>query len=141
MWQGPPAHERLWLTDGDAASSSESVLKLRTNGALNALQSGVALPIHTATPWHGSFKTQKRLTSFSVAPQRRGHKVARVRPAETLFRASYFHHVIADPSQSVDFSLRFQPGASCINLKCDILSWSVGLPDVEPAGIFGLNSR
>ena len=38
-------------------------------------------PFTRATPWRGSFKTQKRLTSFSVAPQCRGHKVARVRPA------------------------------------------------------------
>ena len=38
------AHERLWLTDGDVASSSESMHKLRMCGAL---QSGVALPIHT----------------------------------------------------------------------------------------------
>ena len=38
------AHERLWLTDEDVASSSESMHKLRTCGAL---QSGVALPIHT----------------------------------------------------------------------------------------------
>ena len=37
------AHERLWLTDGDVASSSESMHKLRTCGAL---QSGMALPIH-----------------------------------------------------------------------------------------------
>ena len=38
------AHEQLWLTHGDVASSSESMHKLRTCGAL---QSGVALPIHT----------------------------------------------------------------------------------------------
>ena len=38
------AHERLWLTDRDVASSSESMHKLRTCGAL---LSGVALPIHT----------------------------------------------------------------------------------------------
>ena len=38
------AHERLWLTDGDVASSSESMHKLRTCGAL---QSDVALPIHS----------------------------------------------------------------------------------------------
>ena len=38
------AHERLWMTDGDVASSSKSMHKLRTCGAL---QSGVALPIHT----------------------------------------------------------------------------------------------
>ena len=37
------AHERLWLTDGDVASSSKSMHKLRT---CVALQIGLALPIH-----------------------------------------------------------------------------------------------
>ena len=105
------AHERLWLTDGDVASSPESMHKLRMCGAL---QNGMALPIHTGdsvvglihaqtenvwciAKWHGSTHSHGRLcgeahsrqtrsTSFSVAQQRRENKVkvAHVRPALTL---------------------------------------------------------
>ena len=45
-WHGcveDPAQQRLWLTDGHVASSSESMLKLRPRGAR---QCGVVPPIH-----------------------------------------------------------------------------------------------
>ena len=80
---GTRAHERLWLADGYVASSSESMLILRPCSACKAVW---LCPFTRATPWSGSVKTQPCLTSFSVAPQRRGHKVARVLAASGAHR-------------------------------------------------------